>query len=254
MVSLRRFFRPVVVIFAALFAVAGATFLTRGTVVMAVQHHPARPSVKLISPKAGDTFQPGDQVTITWEVNSIGDGPPVGCEQEIYLSVNKGKSVAARLTPELPPTIYSYLWTVPNLPTKKAVLIMNYGCETGDSAFETSHPQKESVFRIAPAPPGYEEVALDSAQKSGTSSSDPQIDLRWHSTVQDVDSFEVLVSYDHGAHFGTIGRTAEQGFEWSIDKSLSGVLTFKIVAHKSDGSQIESIVDPNLTVVAGRGQ
>ena len=220
--------------------------------VMAVQKRQPGPAIKLLSPTAGDVLQPGDQVTIAWELEGL-TSSLTGCEQEIYLSTDHGKSVASRLTPELAPNVFSYQWTVPNLPTKKGVLVINFGCETSDGAFETSHPQKQATFKISAAPAGFEEVVLDSADKRAGSSG-PEIDLRWHATFSDIDSYHVQVSYDRGAHFNTIGETVAPEFIWRAQPGFSGVLTFKIAAQKSEGGIVESIIDPSREVVLGRGQ
>jgi hypothetical protein len=240
--------------------ITGGTFVAiacvfLGTAVTAgAQGKTPGPSVNMLTPKGGENFSPGDQVNITWKVDWATATSPAGCEQEIYLSLDGGKSVAARITPEMAPTTFSYQWTVPNMPSKKAVLVLNYGCETAQDAFEASHPQKQARFKILPAQSGYEEVVLDSAMASSSSAPSRQVNLKWHSTVSNVDSFDVLVSYDRGAHFNAIGQTSSQEFDWDIDKSLSGVLTFKVIARRTDGGQVESVTNPNLAVVVGRGQ
>ena len=48
---------------------------------------------------------------------------------EIFLSLDGGRSFTYCITPQLPPTVRFFNWTVPNMPTNQAVLDIRFGCE-----------------------------------------------------------------------------------------------------------------------------
>ena len=209
----------------------------------AQKRHP--PNVVLISPKAGDALTPGDQVTISWEIDAPPNSNFQGCEQEIYLSTDKGRTITARLTPEFSFGVTSYNWTVPNLPAKKAVLIMGFGCESGPSIFESQYPQRQSIFRINKPPAGFEEIKLNPVQdRAGDGGKEAR--LSWDSTVGNVDRFEIQLSLDAGAHFQTVGIVSGREFTWDVPDEFSGGATFRIIAHRGDGTSLESLMSPAL--------
>jgi hypothetical protein len=104
------------------------------------------PRVRLISPRAGDSFIPGQKVNIVWQVDVPPNIDARSCEQEIFLSLDGGKTISYRLTPELNPTVRQYQWTVPNLPTERVVLDIRFGSELDTARFEKSQPQKNLSF------------------------------------------------------------------------------------------------------------
>jgi len=210
---------------------------------LAQQRYP--PNIVLLSPRAGDVLTPGDQVTIQWSIDTSSDSDLTGCEQEIYLSTDKGKTIATRLTPEFAFSVTSYTLTVPNLPSKKAMIIMGFGCEGGTSAFESQYPQRQSVFRIKKAPAGLEDVKVASARAT-TGSSGREVNLKWESSVGNVDHFEVQMSSDRGAHFQTVYIASGQSYTWRVPEELTGEFTFRIIAHKGDGTSIASLMAPVL--------
>lgn|SRR5262245_15863481 len=220
-------------------SLAAAVGLVGSQSSMAQKRRP--PNVVLISPRAGDILTPGEQVTISWEIDAPPGADFQGCEQEIYLSTDKGRTIAARLTPEFAYSVTSYNWTVPNLPAKKAVLIMGFGCEGGTPIFESQYPQKQSIFKISKPPAGLEEVKLTAAGESA-SPSGKEVRLTWESTVNNVDRFEIQMSSDEGAHFETIGLASEYSFNWHVPDGFSGEPVFRIIAHRTDGTSLESLM------------
>jgi hypothetical protein len=74
-----------------------------------------------------------------------------GCEREVWLSLDGGRTFMSCITPILAPKADSYLWTVPNLPTNAAVLDIRFGCEGWYP--ESYAPQPASTFVIAKAVP-----------------------------------------------------------------------------------------------------
>jgi hypothetical protein len=199
------------------------------------------PNVVLISPKAGDVLTPGEHVTIWWEIDAPPSSDFQGCEQEIYLSTDKGRTIAARLTPEFSYGVTSYNWTVPNLPAKKAVIVMGFGCESGPSIFESQYPQRQSIFRINKPPADFEEVKLTGVQENAGDAG-KEVKLTWESTIKNVERFEIQMSSDEGAHFQTVASVSGQEFTWHVPDDLSGAATFRIIAHRGDGTSLESLM------------
>jgi hypothetical protein len=71
-----------------------------------------------------------------------------GCEMEVWLSLDGGRTFPMCITPILNPKTTSVDWTVPNTPTNAAVLDIRFGCEGFYP--ESYSPQAASTFVIAP--------------------------------------------------------------------------------------------------------
>ena len=101
---------------------------------------------ELISPKAGDVLVPGQVVRVEWKAVF----PNVNltwCEADMWLSLDGGRTFM-RITGERDPREQYLDWTVPNMPTRTAVLDIRFGCLGVYS--ETSSPQIQSPFVISP--------------------------------------------------------------------------------------------------------
>lgn len=193
------------------------------------------PKAVMTSPSAGDVFFPGDQVTIKWDVKP---GDIRFCEQELFLVVNGGKWF--RITRELGDESRSFEWTVPDTPTDNAILVINLGCDQRPYIpFEGSNAQTQAPFQILPARNGHQSIEVAALERT-TVQPGEDIPVRWKSSVEDVDAFEVMVSYDRGAHFLSIAETRDTSFVWTAPKDFSGSVTFSVVARKSNGERIEA--------------
>ena len=105
-------------------------------------------SAKLISPRVGQVLYPGQHIRVEWksvlpDVNGL-----TGCEMEVWLSVDGGRTFLMPVSPWLNPRSKFFDWTVPNMPTNAAVLDIRFGCEVFYP--ETYAPQPASTFVIAP--------------------------------------------------------------------------------------------------------
>ena len=101
-------------------------------------------AVKLTSPVAGQVLYPGQRIMVEWN-HKLPDIPLAGCESELWLSVDGGRTFT--WSAFLAPTSTSLLWTVPNTPTNAAVLDIRFGC---DLRYPESYaPQPASMFTIA---------------------------------------------------------------------------------------------------------
>ena len=204
-------------------------------------------SARLISPSAGDVLLPGQVVKIEWE-STLPRVELTWCEQEIYLSLDGGKNNVARLTPQLDPQIGYYYWTVPNTPTEKAVLDIHFGCEGYFT--ETPSVQSQSSFIIS-SKWGAQEVTISSVLPAQASPGD-KVRVAWYSSVDKVKYFDLLVSYDRGAHFQKVTKTNEQQADWEVPDGFAGHATFQVVAHTAGGERVSSAIsaEPQLVVRA----
>jgi len=203
----------------------------------------APPAIELVSPRSGDLLVPGQMVKVQWKIlNPDKDANVDWCEQEIYISLDGGTTASGRISPQLDPRATTFDWVVPNTPTKTAVLDIRIGCEGGAPYPETSRVQSSVVFQIRPSLPGLQMVRIASAE-SEVVNPGGQINLNWESSVEAVKTFDVMVSYDAGAHYSRVGRTKETSFSFKVPDDYAGSLTFQVVARKTDGTSVASDVD-----------
>jgi len=104
-------------------------------------------SAKLISPRAGQVLYTGQRVRIQWDASFPDMKNLHGCEMELWLSLDGGRTFSTCITPTITPRTKYFDWTVPNTPTSAAVLDIRFGCEHYYP--ETYSPQPESTFVIA---------------------------------------------------------------------------------------------------------
>jgi hypothetical protein len=107
-------------------------------------------SATLISPRAGQILYPGQKIVMEWK-STLPNIDLTGCEREVFLSLDGGRTFSIYITPLFNPKATSYLWTVPNTPTNAAVLDIRFGCEGWYP--ESYAPQPASTFVIAKAVP-----------------------------------------------------------------------------------------------------
>jgi hypothetical protein len=103
-------------------------------------------SATLISPTAGQIVYPGQRVRLRWKATLPRLRYTEGCEMEVFLSVDGGRTFTMCITPLLDPKTTYYDWTVPNMPTNAAVLDIRFGCEGWYP--ESYAPQPASTFVI----------------------------------------------------------------------------------------------------------
>ena len=194
-------------------------------------------TVRLISPAPGDVLVAGQRTTVTWEASISKGFDLTWCEQEIYLSIDGGKTPAMRISPQLDPKAQSFDWVVPDAPTDKAVLDLRFGCE--GTYPETAHPQTASTFVIARSASPTPTVSLKSLASSQVAPGE-KVTIGWDSSVDDVAFYEIKVSYDQGAHFHRLAKTTKTEYTWKVPADMAGHATFKVVAHTNSGELVES--------------
>ncbi|MBX7221183.1 MAG: hypothetical protein K1Y36_14640 [Blastocatellia bacterium] len=211
---------------------------------------PSPVRITMLTPAAGSVFTAGQTVNVTWTVDlSDKNRSTLWDEQEIRLIVD-GKSY--RLTRELGGDVRSYNVVLPNVSTNKAYFDISYGSQGNpDLIFEAPNVQKDKPFTIQSRPTRdlVQEVTLEPIGTKVAHTGDV-INLKWSSTVANLDVFEVLVSYDRGAHYFSVATTADNSYNWVVPGKQKGTVTFKIVARSLDGSEIESLTEgtPHLRI------
>lgn len=107
-------------------------------------------SARLLLPTAGQIVYPGQKVRVEWKSVL----PPInlgGCEAEVWLSLDGGRTFPMVITPIMDPKAQYFYWTVPNFPTKTAVLDIRFGCDGWYP--ENYAPQPASMFTISASVP-----------------------------------------------------------------------------------------------------
>jgi hypothetical protein len=101
-------------------------------------------NAKLISPRSGDVLRPGQVVKVEWTA-AFPNVDLTMCETEILISIDGGATYTY-ITSQRDPKVQNFLWTVPNTPTRMAILDIRFGC-LGLYA-ETTSRQVQSAFSI----------------------------------------------------------------------------------------------------------
>lgn len=195
---------------------------------------------RMTSPATGSVLRPGQKLSVSWQVDVPKDLNQTWCEQEIFL-VNRETGVEHRMTRELGGAVRKYTITIPHLITGDAILDIRYGCQNGPNHFEAPNPQAHAVFAIAQGDKA-EQIVIQTFDLSEVKVGD-SVTLTWESSVEDVKSYEVLVSYDRGAHFQTVGKTKGNKIKWEAPADAAGsAAIFQVVAKKKDGSKTHSLM------------
>lgn len=95
---------------------------------------------KIISPVRGAILRSGQSVAVEWR--SL---PRSADEMELLLILDDSAETSLRLTRQLSPLTRSYLWQVPNLPGRRARLVLRFGNDGKEQECEPSEP-----FTIVP--------------------------------------------------------------------------------------------------------
>jgi hypothetical protein len=201
------------------------------------------PKLRIVAPQSGEALVPGQKVTIAWETDIPAALDIKFCEQEIFLSLDGGKTLSKRITPRLNGTANTFTWTVPDLPTENAVLVFRFGSEGGKHIFEKAYVKKEARFQIQNAVNLVEKVEFNNLTLNQTVKPGQEMQINWQSNINDVQFYEVAVSYDLGANFHVLGKTTDANYKWQVPTTIFGNVSFQVTAQKADGSRISSLVD-----------
>jgi hypothetical protein len=204
----------------------------------------AQVQVRLLEPAPGTILHPGDLVQVRWSV--LAAGSLTGCEQELLLSLDGGRTNTVRMSRMLAPTVRQVNWTVPDIASKNAVIDLRFWCNgmivLEPPAEVPQHPQVQSPLVIVGAGTrSPETVALAPFAATAVAPGD-SLTLAWKSSVVGVEDYEVLLSYDRGNHFHSLGTTPETELEWTAPQDTFGGVIFQVIARRADGSMVSSVV------------
>jgi hypothetical protein len=144
-------------------------FLALASVALA---RPPGASLRLLAPANGVTLRGGAAAELRWDAGRL---PEDVEEWEAFLSVDGGRYYAFRLTPHLDLELRRFTFTVPNVDTQDARVLIRVGDEEEETGFEI--PGSFSIVRDANAPdvlPGPVQFEHGEAAREG----DPEV-LGW---------------------------------------------------------------------------
>ena len=98
-------------------------------------------SAQLISPTAGQVLYPGQKARVEWRSVL----PPInlaGCEAEVWLSLDGGRSFTMCITPVMDPKAQYFYWTVPNLPLTQPFWTFASGVKGGIPKITHHNPRR----------------------------------------------------------------------------------------------------------------
>jgi hypothetical protein len=199
------------------------------------------PVFDLKTPRDGQILKGGSVVTISWELSvdkAISDSP--WSEMELFLADDNG--LFTRITPQLGIMAKSFEWTVPRLNTRSARIVLQFGIE-GEGDFYLL--RQIGSFKIV-TKSGGPSILLNSLSHGPRAGEDMQIS--WTSEMIDRSrGFDVMISYDRGAHFFKAGTTTESVFTLPVEDDFAGAITIKINGVGTDGSKVSTLLTPEAT-------
>lgn len=197
----------------------------------------------LNAPRAGQVFMAGQVIEVTFDVNldkAFMDNE--WAEMEFYLETGEG--VHVRLTPQMRLSAKSFTWTVPNINTRTAKLAVQMGIEGAGDQYRFA---QSGTFRII----GSKSESTITLGALNEAVAGKNLNITWASDLPKGTNYDVLVSYDRGAHFTKAGSTTGTQFDLPIESDFAGSITVKISHTRADGSKIDSLQTRGATVVVG---
>src|SRR5882672_4491802 len=125
---------PIVVAFVALLALPAA----------------AAPLVELSAPVPGAALRGGSHALLSWRGERL---PMVADEWEAFLSIDRGAHYRFRITPHLDLSLRSVVWLVPNVDATDARILIRFGNERQERAFELLMSFSIARDRLGELPP-----------------------------------------------------------------------------------------------------
>ena len=198
------------------------------------------PVFTLLTPSEGQVLKGGRHVTVAWDLvvdKTVLENP--WAELELYLADDHG--MFARITPELGIRTRSFDWLVPAVNMQSAHLVLQFGIQGNGDLYHLSQTGTFSIRTKAGAGIGIE---LPTQARAGE-----DLDIRWTSNLDSSYVFDVMISYDRGAHFFRAGTTGESRYLFPVDEDFSGSITVKIVGRGADGHRVSSLLTRDATIL-----
>jgi hypothetical protein len=200
----------------------------------------------LTSPAEGQIVAGGQTIDVAFELRldkALIEHP--WAEMEFFLETGEG--VHVRITPQMRLSTRSFRWTVPNITTRTARLSLQAGIEGEGDHYRF---YQTGTFTIKSARGGAS-ILLNSPSEKAKAGRN--LDLSWTSNLPEGSSYDVMISYDRGAHFHRAGTTVETRFALPVEKDFAGSITVQIVHTLADGNAVRSLQTRDATIVVGDG-
>ncbi len=199
------------------------------------------PTFTLRSPSPGIRLNGGSRVTVEWDLR-VDDAITNNnwSEMELFLVDNNG--LLLRITPQLSVTTKTFEWTVPSVNTSSAKIVAQVGIEGEGDFYNLPQTGTFTIKTKAWSPI----VFVNSLERTPTAGEN--MELSW--IAENIDrskGFDVMISYDRGAHFFKAGTTTDTRFSLPIDEDFSGAVTVQVIARTADGTKVASLLTPHVT-------
>jgi hypothetical protein len=145
-------------------------------------------SLSLLSPAEGVTLRGGSQAELRWSAAKL---PAATEEWEAFLSVDGGRYYGFRVTPHLDIDRRHFTFTVPNVDTHNARILIRTGDEEHETGFEV--PGSFSIERDPNAEPVAAPEPLEFEQGEAAREGDPAV-LSWTDGARDGSDLRQLSS------------------------------------------------------------
>src|SRR5262249_17731159 len=146
------------------------------------------------NPHNGDVLRGGQQVQVTWDLTLDKDFTTNPfAEMEFFFQTDEG--IFTRITPQLDVKTRTFNWTVPNINTKTARLILQAGIDGSGERYTFAQTGTFYILTLSGSP----SITLN-AMKEEAKAGD-EVEVSWTSNLDGSASYDVMVSYDRGAHF-----------------------------------------------------
>ena len=198
-------------------------------------------SYTLLTPNDGAVLKAGQQVLVTWDLTLEREFETnEWAEMEFVLETAEGLNM--RITPQMTVDRRSFMWTVPNVNTRTARLVLQCGIEGEGEQFRFVQGGTFTI-KFAKTEP---HILVDGFR--GNVKPGQDLEINWTSNMRAGTSYDVMVSYDRGAHFHKAGTTTETRFALPVAPDFAGAITVQIEGTRPDGRKVQSLLTRDATV------
>jgi hypothetical protein len=195
----------------------------------------------LLTPSAGVVLKAGSQVLVTWDMTL--DREFIANEwAEMEYVLETGEGVNMRITPQMTVDKRSFTWTVPNLNTTTARLVLQCGIEGEGEQYRFVQGGTFTIKAARTDP----YILINSLR--GNMNPGQNLDISWTSNLPAGTPFDVMVSFNRGAHFHKAGTTTDTRFAFPVEADFAGAITVQIVGARPDGRKVQSLLTRDATV------
>lgn len=195
----------------------------------------------LLTPTDGAVLKAGSQVLVTWDLQLEREFTQnEWAEMEFVLETGEG--VNMRLTPQMTVDKRSFMWTVPHINTNTARLVLQCGIE-GEGERYRFVQSGTFTIKFGRSEPY---ILLNSFRSNMNPGQN--LDISWTSNLRVGSSYDVMVSFDRGAHFHKVGTTTDTRFSYPVEADFAGAITVQIVGTRPDGRKVQSLLTRDASI------